>query len=568
MKEERMVNLNSGYQSNLRYWLTCIIGFVAILAIIIVGGFYIAKPYLDSFVKQEIARRGIKARTSEVSILGRVNLKNVTLPVPAGTSLRIGAISARPPLSFIPGTFTFYNVDLKHNNIHVQIPQISLRSVSLKEKDRTITSQLLQSMMRIELSSIIAPNIQLSIENKNNRIETVEVKNFQLSDFKNGHIRSVSIKNMDLKTVAVNGAKQMQLIAKSDTIKAHDIDINYAYSIIFGKNNALNQGKTVTGPISLNNVSVDVLEEAEKSSSFFLGQFKTSGLKMKPLEQTPEKLIKAYLNARKENNKTAEKIAQNGLLLNILLAITSADAKIDNITVDIPQLKATLESLQFKPTLWKQPIPKKLFLSLNNLSVLPKKMNEKDLEFLKNLNFERFDISGKIDISYDEKKRMLLLDAMSFNMKDVGSGNISAKVIDVDEKLFSGQQNVMIAASQDFGINEIDVQYRDAGFIDKLFSYLAQNLNDSQHDLKKELYDDFYLMMTQTPKMLLKNHDEAEKISKSLGEFAKNPQTLIVKIKAKDNKGLTMVDLESALQNDLSKALNKVHLTIKNEASP
>ncbi|WP_375638717.1 hypothetical protein [Bartonella sp. MF74HXZ] len=568
MKEERMVNLNSGYQSNLRYWLTCIIGFVAILAIIIVGGFYIAKPYLDSFVKQEIARRGIKARTSEVSILGRVNLKNVTLPVPAGTSLRIGAISARPPLSFIPGTFTFYNVDLKHNNIHVQIPQISLRSVSLKEKDRTITSRLLQSMMRIELSSIIAPNIQLSIENKNNRIETVEVKNFQLSDFKNGHIRSVSIKNMDLKTVAVNGAKQMQLMAKSDIIKAHDIDINYAYSIIFGKNNALNQGKTVTGPISLNNVSVDVLEEAEKSSSFFLGQFKTSGLKMKPLEQTPEKLIKAYLNARKENNKTAEKIAQNGLLLNILLAITSADAKIDNITVDIPQLKATLESLQFKPTLWKQPIPKKLFLSLNNLSVLPKKMNEKDLEFLKNLNFERFDISGKIDISYDEKKRMLLLDAMSFNMKDVGSGNISAKVIDVDETLFSGQQNVMIAASQDFGINEIDVQYRDAGFIDKLFSYLAQNLNDNQHDLKKELYDDFYLMMTQTPKMLLKNHDEAEKISKSLGEFAKNPQTLIVKIKAKDNKGLTMVDLESALQNDLSKALNKVHLTIKNEASP
>ncbi|WP_375608570.1 MULTISPECIES: hypothetical protein [unclassified Bartonella] len=568
MKEEKMVNLNSGYQSHLRYWLTCIIGFVAILAIIMVGGFYIAKPYLDNFVRKEITRHAIKAETSEVSILGKVNLKNVTLPVPAGTSLKIGAISARPPLSFIPGTFTLYNVDLKHNNIHVQIPQISLRSVSLKEKDRTITSRLLQTMMRIELSSIIAPNIQLSIENKNKQIETVEVNNFQLSDFRNGHIRSVSIKSMDLKTVAVNGAKQMQIMAKSDTIKAHDIDINYAYSIIFGKNNTLNQGKTVTGPIALNNISVDIFEEAEKNSSFFLQQFKTSGLKMKPFEQTPEKLIKAYLNAKKENNKTAEKIAQNGLLLNILLAITSADAKVDNVTVDIPQLKATLESFQFKPSLWKQPIPKKLFLSLNNLSVLPKNMNEKDLELFKNLNFEHFNISGKIDISYDEKKRMLFLDAMSFDMKDVGSGYISAKVIDVDEKLFSGQKNVMIAASQDLGINEIDLQYKDAGFIDKLFSYLAQTLNDSKHDLKKELYDDFYLMMTQTPNILLKNHDEAEKISKSLGEFAKNPQTLSVKIKAKDNKGLTIIDLESALQNDLSKALSKVDLTIKNEASP
>lgn len=568
MKEERMVNLNSGYQSHLKYWLTCIIGFVAILAIIIVGGFYIAKPYLDSFVKQEIARRAIKAETAEVSILGKVNLKNVTLPVPAGTSLKIGAISARPPLSFIPGTFTFYNVDLKHNNIHVKIPQISLKNVSLKDKDRTITSHLLQSMMRIELASMSAPNIQLSIKNKNKQAETLEVKNFQLSDFKGGHIRSVSIKNMDLKTVAVNSDKQMQLMAKSDTIKAQDIDINYAYSIIFGKNNALTQGKTVTGPISLNNISVDIFEEAEKNSSFFLGQFKTSGLKMKPLEQTPEKLVKAYLNARKEKNKVAEKIAQNGLLLNILLAITSADAKIDNVTVDIPSLKATLESFKFKPSLWKHPIPKKLFLSFNNLSVLPKKMNEKDLELFKQMGFEQIDFSGKLDISYDEKKRMLFLDTMSFDMKDVGSGNVSAKVIDVDEKLFSGQQNVMIVASQNIGINEIDIQYRDAGFIDKLFSYLAKNLNDNQHDLKKELYDDFYLMMTQTPKMLLKNHDEAEKISKSLGEFAKNPQTLIVKIKAKDNKGLTMVDLESALQNDLSKALNKVDLSIKNEASP
>lgn len=103
-------------------------------------------------------------------------------------------------------------------------------------------------MMRIELSSIIAPNIQLSIKNKNNRIETVEVKNFQLSDFKNGHIRSVSIKNMDLKTVAVNGAKQMHLMAKSDTIKAHDIDINYAYSIIFGKTALSTKVKLLLAP--------------------------------------------------------------------------------------------------------------------------------------------------------------------------------------------------------------------------------------------------------------------------------------------------------------------------------
>ncbi|GAA5100156.1 hypothetical protein [Bartonella acomydis] len=563
-----MVNINGAHQGKLKYWLTCIIGFFAILLIVFVGGFYMAKPYLNSFVKREIARRSIKAETSDISIIGRVNLTNVTLPVPAGVSLKIGALSARPPISFIPGTFIFYNVDLQYKNIHVKVPQIALNSLSLKEKDSTLTSRLLQSIMRIELGSIVAPDIQLSVKNVNEQVKKLEIKNFQLFDFKKGYIRSISLKNMGITAITGNDTKQMHLTAKSDAIEAHDLDINYAYSIIFGKNNSINKGKTVTGPISLNNIRVNIFENKEKNASFSLGQFKTSGLKMKPLEQTPEKLIKTYLNARKENNQDAEKTARNGILLNTLLAITSADAKVDHVSVDIPQFKATLESFQFEPSLWKQPIPKKLLLFLKNFSILPKKLEEKDLDLLKKINLERFDISGKVDISYDDKKRMLFLNAMSFNIKDVGSGKISAKVIDVDEKLFSGQKNVMIAASQNLGINDIDIRYTDAGFIDKLFSYLAQNLDDKKHDLKAELYNYFYLMMTQSPKLLLKSHDEAEKISKSFGDFAKHPQTLAIKIKAKDNKGLTINDLQSALQNDLSTVLNKVYLVVKNQASP
>ncbi|MGF7156877.1 hypothetical protein [Bartonella heixiaziensis] len=568
MKEEIMVNLNGEYKGKLKYWLTYIIGFAAILIVVIVGVFYMAKPYLDSFIKQEIARRSIKAETSEVSIIGKVNLTNVTLPVPADISLKIGAISARPPLSFIPGTFTLYNVDLKRNNIHIQIPKISLNSVYFKKKDTTIASHLLQSIMRIELSSIVAPDILLSVEKENKLTEKLEIKDFQLSGFKNGQIGSVGFKNMDLTTIAENTAKQMHLIAKSDTIKVHDIDINYAYSIIFGKSNALNEAKTVTGAISLDNVMVDVFQEKGKNTSFSLGRFRTSGLKMEPLHQTPEKLVKAYLNAKKENNQEAEKTTRNDILLNALPAITSANTKIDNVTIDIPQLKATLKSFQFKPTQWEQPIPKNFLLSLDSLSIVPKKMEEKDLAFLKNMDLERLDLSGKLNVSYNEKKRTLLLNPMSFDIKNIGSGEISAKAVDVDTKFFSGQKEAMIAASQNFGIIEIDVRYTDVGFIDKLFSYLAQNLNDNKHDLKEELYNYFYLMMTQTPKILLKDHEKAGNISKSLGDFAKNPQTLILKITAKDNKGLTMTDLESALQNDLSTVLNKVNLTVKNESSP
>ncbi len=157
--------------------------------------------------------------------------------------LKIGALSARPPISFIPGTFTFYNVDLQYKNINVKVPQISFNSISLKEKDSTLTSHLLQSIMRIDLSSIVAPDIQLSVKNADEQIEKLKIENFQLFNFKKGQIGSVSIKNMDLTATVADGTKQMRLTAKSDAIEAHDMDINYAYAILLGKGSSVNQVK-------------------------------------------------------------------------------------------------------------------------------------------------------------------------------------------------------------------------------------------------------------------------------------------------------------------------------------
>ncbi|MCZ2203908.1 hypothetical protein [Bartonella sp. A05] len=564
-----MVNLHDRVQKNNRYWLTYIVGFIAISIIIIVGGFYMVKPYLDSFVQQEIARRSINAETSEVSIIGRVNLTNVTVPVPADMSLKIKSVSGRPPIAFIPGVFTLYDVDLKYKNIHVQIPKISINNVSLKGKDKTITSRFLQSLMRIDIASIIAPDVQISIGHKNT--ETFNIKNFQLSNFKNGLIRSVGIKNIitktNLATTNTDDPKLVRLIAQSDAMQAHDINISYAYSILFGENKQTNQSKTVTGSIVLENMIIDLFTEKEKKSSFSFGKFQTSGLKMAPLEQASKKLVQDYLNAIKTNDHVAKKSAQNALLIASLSAITSVNAQIDKAAIDIPQIKATLETFQLKPSQWQQHIPQKLVLSLKGLSIFPTKIEKQDIDFFKNMDFERLYLSGELDASYNEKKQTLLLNAISFNIENIGSGKISAKIINVDKALFSGQKDAMIVASQDLGVTEIDMHYTDAGFIDKLFSYLAQSFNDDTHDLKQELYDDLYLIMTRSIELLLKDHKEAKNISKYFGDFAKNPKTLIIKIKAKDNKGLTKNDLETALQNDLSTVLNKVNITVTNETS-
>ncbi|WP_332060608.1 hypothetical protein [Bartonella sp. CB74] len=557
-----MINFNSG----LKYWLTYIIGLAAILAIIIVGSFYMAKPYLDNFVKREIARRSIKAETSEVSIMGKVNMTNVTVPSsPSGMSLKIGAVSARPPISFIPGTFTLYNVDLKQDNIHVRIPKISINSVFLKEKDTTIKPSLLQSIMRIDLASIIAPDILFSIENKHKLPTNLAIKDFELSGLKNGHIRSVGIKSMDFVETSVKDGKSMRLVAKSDALKIHDIDFYYS----LGKNNTINKGKTLIGPISSNGMMVNIFEGTEKnpSSSLSLGKFKMSALEMQLPKQTPEKLARDYLSAKKANDQVAEAAARNAILINALPLMISANIQLDKAAIDTPQIKATFDSLQYKVSQWEQPeeqpILKQLLVSLDNFSLVPKKIKKEDFNIFNNMDFDSVNFSGKIDISYDEKKRTLFLNTISLDIKDIGSGKISAKVVDLDKKIFSGQKDAINAAAQDIGITEIDMRYTDAGFIDKFFSSLAQNFSDSDHDLKKELYDHFSLMTMQSIKILLKDYEDAENISKSFGDFAKNPQTLMIKVTAKDNKGLTVNDFVTILQNDLSAALSKVNVTVK-----
>ena len=98
-----MANFSGWLIATLKRWLIYIIGGVVILAILGVGAFYMAAPYLNSFVKDEMTKHGVKAEQSEVTVAGNVNLKNVTLPVPDGVSLNIGAVSGRPHVGFVPG---------------------------------------------------------------------------------------------------------------------------------------------------------------------------------------------------------------------------------------------------------------------------------------------------------------------------------------------------------------------------------------------------------------------------------------------------------------------------------
>lgn len=564
-----MANFGGWLIATLKRWLIYIIGGVVILAILAVGAFYMAAPYLNSFVKDEMVKHGVKADQSEVTVAGNVNLKNVTLPVPEGVSLKIGAISGRPPVGFVPGSFTIYNIDLKRDNIHIEVPEVTLNGITLKDKDTSIESNVLQALMRVDVSSVNAPNIEVSLDNPNGETEKLNVKGFWLSSLKGGNIGSVGIEgmttNVGLKNSDTNSTNGLRLIGKSNAMRADDIDVGYAYSILAGKIKPDKVGRTVFGPVELGDIAIDVFEGTNRNAHFSLDKFKTNGLKMHPMEAVPENLARAYLEAKKSGDEKNEKAARNALVVTLVSAITAIDAQVEKADIDLPKIKASLNSFQLLPREWNQPVPESLLVSLDGFSLNTSEMPQKDFEMLKNMGFTTLDLSGKIDFSYNSSRKILSLNDLSFTANGIGSGQMSATIINAGSALFSGDKEAALDAANQIGITKADMRYSDFGFIDKLFTYLAQNLNDSKHDLKQELYEDFYVVMTKSPAMLLKDHEEAQKISSAFGAFAKKPGTLKISLEAKDNQGLTATDLETALQNDLATALNKVNLTVKNE---
>ncbi|MBI0169600.1 MULTISPECIES: hypothetical protein [Bartonella] len=564
-----MANFGGWLIATLKRWLIYIIGGVVILAILAVGAFYMAAPYLNSFVKDEMVKHGVKADQSEVTVAGNVNLKNVTFPVPEGVSLKIGAISGRPPVGFVPGSFTIYNIDLKRDNIHIEVPEVTLNGITLKDKDTSIESNVLQALMRVDVSSVNAPNIEVSLDNPNGETEKLNVKGFWLSSLKGGNIGSVGIEgmstNVGLKNSDTNSTNGLRLIGKSNAMRADDIDVGYAYSILAGKIKPDKVGRTVFGPVELGDIAIDVFEGTNRNAHFSLDKFKTNGLKMHPMEAVPENLARAYLEAKKSGDEKNEKAARNALVVTLVSAITAIDAQVEKADIDLPKIKASLNSFQLLPREWNQPVPESLLVSLDGFSLNTSEMPQKDFEMLKNMGFNTLDLSGKIDFSYNSSRKILSLNDLSFTANGIGSGQMSATIINAGSALFSGDKEAALDAANQIGITKADMRYSDFGFIDKLFTYLAQNLNDSKHDLKQELYEDFYVVMTKSPAMLLKDHEEAQKISSAFGAFAKKPGTLKISLEAKDNQGLTATDLETALQNDLATALNKVNLTVKNE---
>lgn len=555
-------------KSAIKLWFTYLIGFIVLAIFIIVGGFVLFRPYIDSFVSSEIKKHGIQAQSANTQLSGRVHMMNVRVPTPAGFSMTIGELTVRPPFSIFPGAATLYNVDIKRENIHIHIPEISLGGLKIAEKDRNQSSHILELLNRASVSSIYAGQAELSNQKPDGTIEKTTIKGFSLHGYKHGAIGSISVDSLESNLTinvksSLNGAvPPTRIAAKADGLSASGIDLAYGYQIFSGRAQNFDHGQPILGPLNFKNVTLEVFKGKENVIGLKVGSFASTGLAIRPQRRVPEEAVKAIFEARKSgNDEQAQKDAKT-LAFSFLQSISAFDADVTQAELKTEKFKTQLSSLNIHPKNWTSLIPDELMVSITGLNIDTNLVGGEKAEFIHNVGYQTITLNGKIDYEYQPKTKVLLLKAFDFYADNAANEKFSAKLINVDERIFNGDKTIINAALTKVALINFALQYSDFGLID----HLMQALSIIAGVEKQDVYMVLDTMVADLPRLFTNDVEKQQLYLTELKKFAKDRKTIVINGRAKNPNGLTQADLDDYSGDGTTDLLQKLDLQIRSSS--
>ncbi|MEY9102096.1 hypothetical protein ABIA24_005069 [Sinorhizobium fredii] len=323
----------------------------AIVAAGIVGG----KIVLESKVNELIAGRGGKAGSVEVDHLGRIHLRDVTLPLADGSSARIAAIDGRPKILFLNGTFEVTGLDIEVPTAKISVPHASVEDANL---DPATLTELLSSKSAAPLSKRIdrfaakrvsAPEVALIQAVAGSEQKTV-YKNINLTEIANGRVARYSADGasfefaMDIPDGA-GGTKQERMTGSIGAMTGQDFDAAYMARLYTEKAGPDDkEARPLYGPLSAKAIAF-----SNGEARFAYDEMRSSGFSMRmpsePLLETLEKLTSV---ANPEELGPEERRAFFARLLSLADMIGKGDMEMLGLKIDAPAKSGEAEGDKIK----------------------------------------------------------------------------------------------------------------------------------------------------------------------------------------------------------------------------
>ncbi|KOF17407.1 hypothetical protein AC244_17950 [Ensifer adhaerens] len=276
----------------------------ALLATVAVIPLATAGATAGEFILPQAAARflfegGGKAGSGEAGFLGRIHMRDVTIPVASGASARVAAIDGRPTISFLKGGFALKGIELDLAMGKISVPQASVEEPNFGTDARAKTGDQadvtpLKRIERFAAKRVLAPEVTVSQLVAGSEQKTV-YKNVALEDIASGRVArySASGASFGLKLDIPNGEgapKREEMNGSMGAMSGKDFDAAYLVRIYGEKAGPDDkEPKPLYGPISVKNIVL-----SHGTSHFSYDELRSSGLSVRmptePLLETLEKL--------------------------------------------------------------------------------------------------------------------------------------------------------------------------------------------------------------------------------------------------------------------------------------
>ncbi|MBW9060841.1 hypothetical protein [Agrobacterium pusense] len=362
---------NSHTGKGRRRALWAAVAIVAVAAAGVVGG----KTFYEAKVKELVARTGATAGSVEVDFLGKIHVRDLTLPLEDGKNLRIASVDGRPKLPFLDGALDMSNIDVdvptgKLSMAHARIENAAFeKSAQAEGNGRSLPRRI----ERFAATRISTPELTLSQSVATTEQKTV-YSNLVLSEIAGGRIARYSIDkgsyDIKMRLPDSDGAIEDKHVAVSTgVIAGQDIDVAYLARLYTEKAGPDDkEAKPLYGPLSVKTVSF-----SDGDGSFSYDEIRSDGFTARmPSEPLLDTLKALTVTKDPDQLPSEERQALFAKVVSILDMIGRSNMQLIGFKADAPDEKEGAAGKRVKAAIDRidmQMDSRKLDFGLNGLSI-------------------------------------------------------------------------------------------------------------------------------------------------------------------------------------------------------
>lgn len=249
-------NIQTGKGRRRALWAA--VAIIAVAAAGVIGG----KTFYEAKVKELVARSGATATSIEVDFLGKIHVRDLTLPLEDGKNIKIAAIDGRPKLPFLDGALDMTTIDIDVPTGKISMAQARVENAAFEKPGQPEENgnSLPRRIERFAAARISTPEVTFTQSVATTEQKTV-YKNLALSEIAGGRIASYSIDSggydIKMQLPDSDGAmKDKHMVVSTGAIAGQVIDIAYLARLYTEKAGPEDkEAKPLYGPLSVKTVS-------------------------------------------------------------------------------------------------------------------------------------------------------------------------------------------------------------------------------------------------------------------------------------------------------------------------